>query len=685
MTELRLDTWTMPTADIGPESPLPPIGGDASLDKRADLTAASEAIQRGAGYGRVTSIAPYLMQGGYTRERSVQQHPVAILENDHLRATFLLGQGGRLWSLRHRRTDIELLYTNPIFQPANLALRSAWFAGGVEWNIGTIGHSPLTCAPMHAARITADDGEPVLRLYEFERLRRLVFQLDIHLPEASEALFVHVRVTNPNGHDVPMYWWSNIAVPQGRDTRVLAPADRTWSYSYDNVMRHDPVAPRGSASGSTEHDAALDISYPARFSDAADFFFDLDGIRRPWIAALQADGTGLFQTSTGNLAGRKLFRWGTSGGGRRWQEWLSGPLANPAGGYAEIQAGLAATQFEHLPMPAGAVWAWTEAYGRIALGHDEASKPWAEARGLAQDCVIHAVPDAELARVHAAAEALADRRPEQVLHAGSGWGALEGAIREDAGDIPLDLPGTPFPADTLGAQQQPWLELLRTGSLPDQSEDYWPASMNLHPRLVELLAHSTGWAAPALAGVAEAAAGDWDAAADSWQLSLDRCENAYAHRNLAVAAERAGDGPAAAEHYLAALRQVDAASVAYVPLVAEALAVLAGLLPAAALIVIDNLPAEVATLGRIRMLTAKAALGACDFDRCQAILHDPSLEVADLREGEESLDELYFACQTARIAAERDVPVTEMLRREVESAQPLPAHLDFRMKPGLDR
>ena len=28
-----------------------------------------------------------------------------------------------------------------------------------------------------------------------------------------------------------------------RDTRVLAPADRAWSYSYDNVLRHDPVAP----------------------------------------------------------------------------------------------------------------------------------------------------------------------------------------------------------------------------------------------------------------------------------------------------------------------------------------------------------------------------------------------------------------------------------------------------------
>ena len=60
---------------------------------------------------------------------------VAVLENDHLRATFLLELGGRLWSLLHKPTGRELLSVNPVFQPANLAIRNAWFSGGVEWNI----------------------------------------------------------------------------------------------------------------------------------------------------------------------------------------------------------------------------------------------------------------------------------------------------------------------------------------------------------------------------------------------------------------------------------------------------------------------------------------------------------------------------------------------------------------------
>ncbi|MCZ7665985.1 MAG: DUF5107 domain-containing protein [Chloroflexi bacterium] len=43
----------------------------------------------------------------------------------------------------HKPSGRELLAKNPVFQPANLALRNAWFSGGIEWNIGAIGHSPL--------------------------------------------------------------------------------------------------------------------------------------------------------------------------------------------------------------------------------------------------------------------------------------------------------------------------------------------------------------------------------------------------------------------------------------------------------------------------------------------------------------------------------------------------------------
>ena len=88
---------------------------------------------------------------------------------------------------------------------------------------------------------------------------------------------------------------------------------------------------------------------------------DIPSGERRWIAALDGAGSGLVQTSTDRLIGRKLFQWGVGAGGRRWQEWLSGPDAE----YIEIQAGLARTQLEHLALPGGATWEWVEAYGLL--------------------------------------------------------------------------------------------------------------------------------------------------------------------------------------------------------------------------------------------------------------------------------------------------------------------------------
>jgi hypothetical protein len=684
MTELRIEQIELPTADIGDVNPLPPLFAGGNADKIADMTAAPEDMRASAGYGRVGSICPYLLQDGYHRERSRRPHPVAVLENEKLRASFLLDAGGRLWSLLHKPTGRDLLFVNPIFQPANLALRNAWLAGGVEWNIGTIGHTPLTCEPMQAARVIGPDGTPVLRLYEFERLRRVVYQIDAHLPPDSAELFVHVRIVNPNREEVPMYWWSNMAVPETPQTRVLAPADRAWSYSYDNVLRHEAVA---------DDPRAIDVSYPARADRSADYFFDLQHHPQPWIAAVDGSGTGVFQTSSANLIGRKLFHWGTGPGGRRWQEWLSG---SPEG-YAEIQAGLARTQFEHLCMPGGATWSWTEAYGRIELAPDAAQAPWPRARAAAEKAVTDEVSARRLAGRHQAAALLADRAPEELLHAGTGWGALDRRLRARAGEPALDAPGTPFSDETLGAAQQPWVALLDTGTFPSPHPGEFPPSLHLHPVLAELLSASPGWAAPALLGVLKACTGDLAGARAAWQESLARAENAYSRRNLALVALHEGDASGAVQHYQQALEAAGGRpqphlveplralgpAGAHPALVAE---VLRALITAGAsdraLSLIDSLPVDQRCRGRIRLLEAAAALQAGDLERCGPILEDTELEVADLREGENSLDQLWWDYQTRLAAARAGRAPDAALRAEIEDTVTVPAHLDFRMKPS---
>ena len=171
MSELRVTTWTMPAAGLGAENPLPPLLTPAALTRVEPSPHLPFDDQRYLGWGCAPSLLPYRLQDGYDREKQPRDFLALVLENEHLRATFLPELGGRLWSLVSKPDERELLYVNPVFQPANLAVRDAWFSGGVEWNASIPGHSPLTCSPLFAARLSRPDGTPVLRQYEWERLR----------------------------------------------------------------------------------------------------------------------------------------------------------------------------------------------------------------------------------------------------------------------------------------------------------------------------------------------------------------------------------------------------------------------------------------------------------------------------------------------------------------------------------
>lgn len=273
MSELKLETWHMPGADIGPHNPLPPIHTNPNLHT-AKYIAPDIPIEivRNMTLGRVPNILPYTMQDNYTRHRHPKEFKVATLENETLKAVFLLELGGRLWSLVHKPTRRELLSVNPVFQPANLALRNAWFSGGAEWNIGTIGHSPFTCSPLFAARVESPDGTPILRMYEWERMRRVVFQIDAYLPDDSPVLFVRVRIANHHAHKIPMYWWSNIAVPETPTTRVIAPAQNAFHFDYHGKFK---LIPTPSAPKET------DYTYPTRIQHSADYFFNIPTTQRP--------------------------------------------------------------------------------------------------------------------------------------------------------------------------------------------------------------------------------------------------------------------------------------------------------------------------------------------------------------------------------------------------------------------
>ncbi|MGX1668413.1 DUF5107 domain-containing protein [Streptomyces sp. NPDC055400] len=653
-TTLRRDVLTLPGVAVGAPDPLPPL---RPLDELHELDERSKQgmprdMARQIGYEKLRSVLPERLKNGYGRERAPLTLDTLVIENDRLRVTVLPGLGGRIHSMFHKPTGRELLYRNPVFQPADFALNGAWFSGGIEWNIGATGHTTLSCAPLHAARVTAPDGGDMLRLWEWERLRDLPFQVDLWLPAGSDFLHVGVRIRNPHERPAPVYWWSNIAVPE--EHRVLAPADEAWHFGYERSLRRVSVP---------ESDG-VDRSYPLSGEFPADYFYEVPDGQRRWIAALDDDGHGLVQTSTDLLRGRKLFLWGHGAGGRRWQEWLTEP---GTGGYAEIQAGLARTQLEHVRLDAEGEFAWLESYGPLSAAPDavHSAEDWAAARGEVEERLEAVLSRADVDAAYAAWRPHADTEPGESLAEGSGWGALE-VLRGD-----FKLPGTPFAESALGPEQAPWLDLLRTGSIPEPRRVGPPGPTLVAPHWRDML--ETAPAQPLTEyhlGVAQWHAGDLAQAVRSWERGLELAPSLWPLlRCLAVADQEAGHHERAADRYAEAFDDLcqerrddgEAWTAATAALGREAIdALLAARRPGAARTVWDRLHATIRARGRFRLVEARLLIAEGDKEAARAVF-DEGFEVADLREGSEVIAELW-----ARLAA---------------PGERLPAQYDFSMRP----
>lgn len=660
MTTLTIDRLEMPAAAMGPENPLPYFRDANPSAKVGVEDSVPESDRKYLGWETSFRVLPHRMQDSYGRDTKPRKFNAAILENEHLRAVVLPEIGGRLISIIHKSTATELLEPVTHFQPVNIALRNAWIAGGVEWNTAQLGHHYLTCSPMFAARVTGTQGEPALRLYAWERTKRFGYQIDLHLPPGSEFLFARVRVSNPHDVEMPMYWWSNIAVPQAPDRRVLAPADTAISNTANGLGLIGMPFVDG-----------LDFSYATNIRFAKEFFFRIAESDRPWVASLDGRGRGLIHSSTARLRGRKNFVWGTSRGGQRWQEYLLGPGRE----YLEIQGGLARTQIESVPMPARTDWAWTEAYGLMQADPAKVhSTDWTEARTAVGSVLEEMLPLEKLNRMDSDLAEVTARAPEEILFAGDGWGSLE--LARDGANA---LPELPFPHDCLGPDQQQWLTLLRDGVLPERDIEEEPGCFMVQPEWRELLEESVRrgasdhWLGWLHLGVMRLENLDPDGAREAWTRSIERRPSGWAYRNLAVLEIRAGNNEAACDLMRQAWEvgpKVSSLALEYVDLLEKTgrWDDLRGF--------VADLPEELRRHERMLIAAAKLALHFDDLRGVEEIL---SHEFATIREGEVILTDLWFAWQAKLISEAEGIPVSDELLARVRRELTPPTTLDLRM------
>lgn len=666
MTELRADSFQVEAAGLGGENPLPYFRGpenDRPLPVTLDVP--PEEV-RDYGRNQAERTLPHRMQDGFDRRRRPREVSSLVLENEHLRAEFVPEWGGRLWSLFYKPWKRELVHRNPVFQPANLALRQAWVSGGIEWNMGRLGHHDYTLSPVFAARVRGSGGEPVLRLYEWDRVGCFPWQIDFSLPSSSHFLYARVRLVNPHDRALSNYWWTNIAVEERPGTRILAPAD-----AYMGIRPGDqalafmdyPPAPEG------------DLSYPARSPRPSEHFLRIRPESRKWIACVDGEGRGLVQASTDRLRGRKCFAWGNNAGGRRWQEFLS----VPGSAYLEIQAGLATSQLHSVTLPPRAAWGWTEAFGPMSMEAGEAGDPdYAKAWQGGERALERALPRAAVEAMEARLAPVTEAAPESLLQTGSGWAALERRRLKADGEadrIPAELV---FPESSLGPDQAPWVELLDRGALPARDPSVEPGAYLVQPewrRRLEAAAAGRGstWAAWYHLGVMRMEHREADAAVAAWLESMRAAPSCWAARCLAVAAHQCGrNGESLA--WLAQAWKLNPGPAASAVAIEWVQALNRAGRPVEALEACRSLPGGVRALDRLRIEEVRALIQTHQFEGVEAFFRS---EFVVLREGEGSLSELWYVYQEKRISMEERIPIDRALQKRVRRDFPPPHAVEF--------
>lgn len=610
------------------------------------------------GQGRIHTILPYTDQDEYDRNIQTRYMDCAVLENEYLIATFVLDLGGRLWSLYSKTEMRELLYENPVYQPANLALRNAWFSGGVEWNIGMIGHHPFTCSPLFAREAKNENGDPVLLMYEYERKRATPYCIKATLDK--ELLLVNVTIENPKDTPTWMYWWSNIAVDEKEGNRVIVPARASYLYKGQEdgstLVTSEPVPYQGD----------WDVSYPSSHAKAYDYFFRMEPGQRRWIANVDKHGVGMVQFSTPRLQGRKLFVWGAqSQGGKTWNRWLSHSDTR----YTEIQAGLLRSQMEHCVMPAHEVYTWTEAYaaytGDPAILH-----------GKDYDYAAQTVENAILPAFDRLEGHFDLNDYSEVKHMGSGWGKVE-ELRSGK-KLSADE-GVTFSMgdETEDRGAHDVVTLLETGHLPKRDATDWQhIEYVAGDEYIALLENGdTDWYTQLLLACAYYEKRNYSQAKTAFLASWQDAPNPIAARSLGWLSVADGDKEAARAWMAEAVPMVGDYARLLIDLVHfykqcgtdEEICAL-----------IDNASEICRANGRVQMYYAEALVKLDRLDEARALV-TKDLTVADMREGEVSTFKLWCNLYRKIIARDENRKPEDIADWEILEKYPIPAEIDFRM------
>jgi tetratricopeptide (TPR) repeat protein len=318
-------------------------------------------------YG-VAHIYPYTLLVDIATAPVEKTYRTLHLENRYLKVTVLPDLGGRVYSVYDKVSGREVFYKNSVIKFAPLAIRGAFFSGGVEFSF-PVAHAPTTADPVNWHMHQHEDGSASISIGGLEHMSRMRWTITLTLYPDRCALAQDVFLQNPALVAGRYHYWTNASLVSEPQTEFIYPLRRVRSYEFAgtaswprarlDLIKHGPGLPGMEGVP----------MWPAdRLHDPVNFRWEKDMLAQVSIFGrnVQWDFFGAWQHSANcgyahfadhrNVSGMKLWSWGQSPVGIVNQT----ALTDDGSVYAETQCGALETQLDFDFLPPGKVRQWRE-------------------------------------------------------------------------------------------------------------------------------------------------------------------------------------------------------------------------------------------------------------------------------------------------------------------------------------
>jgi tetratricopeptide (TPR) repeat protein len=299
-------------------------------------------------------LYPYNRFDGYTNIGTLQGWEMIVLENKHIKLWINPAVGGKIWGAVEKASGKEFIYFNHAAKFRDVAMRGPWTSGGMETNMGIIGHTPSCSAPIdHFTRNNAD-GSVSCFISATDWPSRTKWLIEINLPADTTFFSTKSSWYNNSQLEQSYYQWNNIGVKTTGDLEYVFPGHKRLGH--DGKHFSWPQDEHGrNINQYNKNDFGEYKSYHITGS-YTDF----------WGCYWHNDNFGFgHSASYDDKPGKKIWIWGLSRYGMIWEDLLT----DIDGQYTEVQSGRlfnqsiaqsSKTPFKHSSFLPHSFDSWTE-------------------------------------------------------------------------------------------------------------------------------------------------------------------------------------------------------------------------------------------------------------------------------------------------------------------------------------